>query len=259
MPTGILATVNSSEIVKMYQSGLSCNEIAQQIGYSETVVSRQLRLAGIPKRSHGEAGKLRFAHFEHPLKRVKFTCPQCSKVMMLAPERAHKRKYCSRKCAGMARTEHGMPHLRLERPTLVCKNCQEEFQVKDHYQAKTQQFCSSACARYYQHMTNRRWANTTIERIVQALLAGMNIDFVSQWRLDGFSADIYLPDRNMAIECDGKYWHALPLTRRSDLKKERAFSEANIPVLHLVEDEIMNDIHLCKTKVLEFLGPGRTL
>lgn len=254
MPTGHPAIVDTSKIIEMYESGMSCNQIGKAIGYSERVPYLRLKEAGISLRSRSESLKLRFAS-DPPLPkvRVEFKCRQCGKVLMLQPGRARRRKFCSLQCSVIWRKEHGQFTQPGPRVTLICKACECKFKVLPHL-ADKRQFCSAACARYHQHIHNRRWANTTIELIIRAMLTGMGIEYTIQWRLGNYSTDIYIASQGKAIECDGDYWHKLPITVQTDLHKEKAFAKAGIPVLHLTGTEIREDIPGCRDKIVEFLS-----
>jgi very-short-patch-repair endonuclease len=130
------------------------------------------------------------------------------------------------------------------------------YRPKDSWRFKNQRFCSKSCAIYHNQSLRpaNPTSNTSIERAIQGLLVGLDINFETHWRFNGFSADIYLPDYNKAIECDGDYWHSQPLTKQTDARKSKAFYSANIPVLHLTESEIVKELKVCKQKILEFIS-----
>lgn len=250
MPTGYRAVVDETEIIKLYESGLSCNQIAKLIGYSERVPYLIIKRAGIMR---SRQTSLNMCEYPDRTKQVTITCQYCNKSFEVVRHEATLRKFCSRECSLHYQKEHN--NYPKPGPTLpiICKTCGHTF-YRIPYIAKKQKFCSTACARYYQHINNKRWANTTIERIIQALLEGLNISYERQWRLKQYSADFYLPDYHKAIECDGDYWHKLPITVKTDLAKEQTFKSENIPVLHLTETEINTKIKECKDRILEFIS-----
>lgn len=255
MPTGHTANVDSNEIVRMYHNGMSARAISTILGYSRTVINKRLKEQDIEirDRSTSQAGKPR------PWSRkdlVELLCPQCRNIKMIPPHDLKRRKFCSRKCSALWRQEHNQGPQKLPRPWLICLQCHIPFQVKKLFKAKTQKFHNHACSLIYMQNNDSRFANTKIERIVQSLLRHMDINHETQWRLrsnQGFTADIYLTDYHMAIECDGDYWHQLPKSINRDKRKSLAFKKYSIPVLHLTETEILLDIDECRAKIQSFV------
>jgi len=76
---------------------------------------------------------------------------------------------------------------------------------------------------------------TSIEIAVQTFLTGAGIDFVSQKRIGSYLIDFYLPKQNIAIECDGEYWHGLPKTKARDKRRDLWLSEKGHEVIRLPE------------------------
>jgi very-short-patch-repair endonuclease len=95
---------------------------------------------------------------------------------------------------------------------------------------------------------------SSLERIIDALLVGMEIEHIGQWHLNGFWADFYLKQHHRAIECDGDYWHSLPHVKRLHMRREGEFTAAGIQILHLTETEIMTDITGCAARIRAFLA-----
>ena len=54
---------------------------------------------------------------------------------------------------------------------------------------------------------------------VEKWLVKNEISFVSQWSYKYGVADFYIPDKNLVLECYGKYWHNLPNYKERDKKK----------------------------------------
>lgn len=253
MPTGHIAKVNTDEIIKLYQEGYSCNQIAKQIGYSESVVRSRLKKSNIPMRTRQESLKKHYEIEPKITPMITKTCINCNTTFNIKKSRQNRKRFCSISCSSKWYHKHKQVNRKTLLPPLLCKECGQEFYVSSKYKLKTQKFCSVECAKYYKHVQGHRYANTNIERIIQAMLIGMKINFETHWRLDPFSADIYLTDYHKAIECDGDYWHSLPQTKQTDTRKSKAFSKAKIPVLHLTESEIIKEQKQCYTKILNFI------
>ena len=83
--------------------------------------------------------------------------------------------------------------------------------------------------------------NTSIEDFVKKILNKYNIEYICNDRtiLKGKELDIYIPDKHLAIECNGIYWHS---TARSDknrhIDKYNMCKNIGIQLLTLWEDQI---------------------
>lgn len=83
--------------------------------------------------------------------------------------------------------------------------------------------------------------------------------------IKGFHIDIYIPHLNKGIEFDGKYWHSVEGLERSrrnwsrfDLKnyhkiKDDYFRSKNIDILHIKEEDWIEDSEIELKKCMEFL------
>ena len=59
--------------------------------------------------------------------------------------------------------------------------------------------------------------------------------------------DWFLPKHNLAIECDGEYWHT---NLQNEEKRDALIRNCGYCVLHLRETEIMKDLSGCKNRIL---------
>ena len=67
--------------------------------------------------------------------------------------------------------------------------------------------------------------------------------------------DIYIPDKNIAIECNGLYWHSTNIVYKSyHLNKTELCLEQNIRLIHIFEDEWNNHKDICKSIIASALG-----
>lgn len=90
--------------------------------------------------------------------------------------------------------------------------------------------------------------NTKIELKVQNALSLLNIGFISNYRKGRFIFDIFVPEINAYIECDGRYWHSLPGNIQADKRKEQFCKENNLLLFRFKEEDInKNLIYLIKT------------
>lgn len=67
--------------------------------------------------------------------------------------------------------------------------------------------------------------------------------------------DIWMPDSNKAIECNGVYWHSFSNRKNIDNIKKQLCKELNIELLIITDDEWVSDEKICKQKILDFVKP----
>lgn len=67
--------------------------------------------------------------------------------------------------------------------------------------------------------------------------------------------DIYIPNKNVAIECDGLYWHSNEIKPNDyHFNKTLACEEKGIRLLHIFEDEWNFKKDICKSIIAESLS-----
>jgi hypothetical protein len=67
--------------------------------------------------------------------------------------------------------------------------------------------------------------------------------------------DIYVPQKKVAIECDGLYWHSDKIKPNDyHINKTIACEEKGIILLHIFEDEWDNKKEICKSIIADSLG-----
>ena len=79
---------------------------------------------------------------------------------------------------------------------------------------------------------------TSLERTVAALLTALSVPYVFQHRIDRYLVDFYLPTYDLAIECDGEYWHRHSAER--DRRRDERILATGCRVLRLPEQQIVN-------------------
>lgn len=100
------------------------------------------------------------------------------------------------------------------------------------------------------------WASQTktvssLERIVYAVLKELEIEFLPQEPIGPYFVDIYLPDTNVVIECDGFYWHSKPEAVVFDKRRDSYMRNHGYKMLRLPEKLIKED---AKKAVIEGLS-----
>lgn len=96
-----------------------------------------------------------------------------------------------------------------------------------------------------------------ITEYVISLLSNVEIKENDKTILSGLELDIYIPSKNIAIECDGLYWHSEVGGNKNKyyhLNKTELCEEKDIRLLHIFEDEWINNESVVKSKLKHILG-----
>lgn len=135
-------------------------------------------------------------------------CAVCGTRYVSHPSRP--RTTCSRACGGIAlvrnlRASGRMP----ERIDMQCAECGTEFSVPAGRRT-TARYCSRRCTAIVSIKSGASQSPTTIEIETYLALTTLGIEFSPQERIGNFVVDAWLPGRNVAVECQGDYWHCNP-------------------------------------------------
>lgn len=80
---------------------------------------------------------------------------------------------------------------------------------------------------------------TSIEYIVYTFLKSKGIIFEKQKVInDRFIVDVYIPELNLIIECDGSYWHSLDRVMKKDKAENAYLKKCGFNLLRFSEEEI---------------------
>jgi len=76
--------------------------------------------------------------------------------------------------------------------------------------------------------------------------------------LNGKELDVYLPDKRIAFEFDGLYWHSDEYKdKRYHINKTIETNKKDIRLIHIFEDEWLNRKDIVKSKIKHILGLNR--
>jgi very-short-patch-repair endonuclease len=81
---------------------------------------------------------------------------------------------------------------------------------------------------------------TDIERITEAELLRLGLDYEFEYRVGRYSVDFLLPNYSVVVECDGEYWHHDK--QEKDSSRDAYLVNRGFSVVHLLASEIMSDI-----------------
>jgi endogenous inhibitor of DNA gyrase (YacG/DUF329 family)/G:T-mismatch repair DNA endonuclease (very short patch repair protein) len=222
---------------------------------------------------------------------VKIKCSYCGKEFEAILSLAGSRKFCSKKCAGLAKRK---------KVKIICHGCGREFESEEWLVKKGYgKFCSRECWRRYLNseegrvmkskITSALWQNpefrqkttrvwhdpcfraefikkvvkarevrpTRLEKVVNDLLQGY---FPGEWvyvgdgkiTVEGFIPDFVHKEQKWIIEVNGDYWHSLPENRKRDKVKTKVYVKNGYKVFEIWESEVYSDPKSIVGKVLSF-------
>jgi very-short-patch-repair endonuclease len=205
-------------------------------------------------------------------KGIYLICQECSKEYYRMKSWSKNSKYCSRKCFNKSRKGSNNPVHRIKNREIVNKKISEGLRKSTKWKLtkkgleslrnsrigkiaseKTKQKCRINALNTLEKLRkNNKISN--IERMVEKLLITNKINFFSQQRILNITkADFYLPEKNIAIYCDGDYWHNLPDYIERDKRINKKLLENNYKVLRFWETDIKNNIKSCIEDIKEVI------
>jgi len=103
------------------------------------------------------------------------------------------------------------------------------------------------------HLWSKRGMNsgTMIERIMESELQHRQIEFEKQHQVDRFFLDFAVVDKQIAIECDGWYWHQ---NKEADAKRDYILEDNGWTVLHFTDKQIKSDVYACVDEIERILA-----
>ena len=98
--------------------------------------------------------------------------------------------------------------------------------------------------------------DTSIEKFIKDILIEFNIEYITNIRLfDNLEADIYIPTKNIAIECNGVYWHCDKIkTKKYHYEKYVTYRDNGVQLLSFWEDWIKTKPNIVRSILLSKLG-----
>lgn len=179
-------------------------------------------------------------------------CETCGVSFPVIPSLKDKARFCSWPCANAwKRTIRGTGHPLFIRAQMACEMCGKLVWVK---QAKLQEFrfCSKRC---HGAFVCGQWPHTSgIERALQAELSNRQIAFETEYHVGPFLIDVAFPDRRLAVEADGTYWHGNSKQQAKDRQKDGYLSKNGWRILRLPENEINASVSACVDQIAALLA-----
>lgn len=102
--------------------------------------------------------------------------------------------------------------------------------------------------------------DSKIEKKVQEALKSAGISFVTHYpfynKICETRIDIALPERKLAVYCDGDYWHNIPSYKERDARIVKGLEIDGWRVLRFWEHEINSNVNACVDKILNVVNNG---
>jgi very-short-patch-repair endonuclease len=91
------------------------------------------------------------------------------------------------------------------------------------------------------------------EDFIEGILKAHNVNYIRNDRsvLHGRELDFYMPEANLAIECNGIFWHSelMGKTRHYHLEKTKTCNAQGIQLIHLWDYQFDNNLPLIKSMI----------
>lgn len=163
------------------------------------------------------------------------------------PKVQEKRKYLQRSKANTHRNGQGIhvDFLTDTGDTLIVRN---SCPVHREFEIDKQLFYTRTRIEKLNHLVlcpicnPRNNPESSIERIVRKMLEESGLGFIQHDRksISPFELDFMIPDKNIAIECNGLWWHSYKESLQKCIIKAQRCAAAGIKLLTFWEDDIIN-------------------
>ena len=141
-----------------------------------------------------------------------------------------------------------------------CNRCKEKFYWADvQLHGVRVEFHTELCTRLLPRNAQFN-KNTSIECFVHEILDGCGVEYEKNNRtvLDGKELDVYIPSRNLAIECNGVRWHSVdgisPKDKHYHFNKWLECKNKGIELITLWDYQIRENPERVKDLILKKLG-----
>lgn len=144
-------------------------------------------------------------------------------------------------------------------PDNTCIKCKEKQYLTTYYSYYERKNIYNICPctiKIPPH-TCTTYKNTNIENKIKNILDEYNIDYLQNDKniISPLELDFYIPDKHLAIECNGIYWHSAKFRdNRFHYDKMKACNDCGIQLLTVWEDQLNNNIDIIKSIILSKLG-----
>lgn len=225
---------------------------------------------------------------QHELSHEDRVCEICGKTFHVSKKSTQ--RFCSTECQNKWQsTRVGIDNPKFTRQKVKCDYCGKEYYIKKYkLESFEHKFCSKECRQsWYSEVFSQdeNWkkeskkravrilenkeidTNTKPQQIINDLLNDMDISYVNEKGFEFYAVDNYLYNCNLIIEVMGDFWHCHPLKytknnmrdiHRKRIPKDKAKhtyfkNNYNIEILYLWEDDIYNNLDVCKALIDKYI------
>jgi very-short-patch-repair endonuclease len=144
-------------------------------------------------------------------------------------------------------------------PHPECALCHDKFFISKAGHKKVRELQGTEICTNILPIQKDRISGTSIELFVRNILDENSIKYETNNRsvLNGKELDIYIPEHNLAIECNGIYWHSFK-DKSYHHDKWLKSKEQGIQLLTIWEDQIIYKPNIIKNLILSKLGIYQT-
>ncbi len=131
-----------------------------------------------------------------------------------------------------------------------CKNGHEFTIHIDNYHSRLKNNLP-LCTVCYPISNSRSIKEEELYKFISSVYDG---EIVQSYR-DGLEIDIYLPDLKLGFEFNGLYWHSEEYKDKNyHLEKTKYFSDRDIRIIHIWEDDWNNRVDIIKSQIKNWTG-----
>lgn len=213
--------------------------------------------------------------------KIRVECLICGKEKHITESKYKINKYhfCSFECYKEWRINNipkGKDSPFYNRLIRYCGTCNKELEVTPSNDKRNDNnFCSQEC--YWKWVFNESKTinlNSKPQIIINDLLTSININYDNEFYIEPYFVDncLFVNNIMLFIEVNGAFWHVdsrkystithdrqLKSILRDNEKRLKVLNKYNINILYLWEEEIINDVELCKYIIKEYINNNGVL
>ena len=243
-----------SQRVSAHLNGQGCKKCRNESVRNRFLETKQDFLNGLSQEKKQNLDFSDFVYINDKTKGI-VKCVKHQYIFSTTPSTIKKSKYCCHKCAKESQqnqvknSKQDFIKLSLEKhgDKFEYDSVPEIFGSHDYIQIKCKECNNYFWRLAYSHCnighSCPKCGCSKIHKNLEKFLSENNIKFERNNRsiLEGKELDIFIPEKNLAIECNGNYWHSEEILQNNlyHLEKTQQCENKNIKLLHFFEDEIL--------------------
>lgn len=137
-----------------------------------------------------------------------------------------------------------------------CKCCASVSEVtrSNLFSRKDETLCP-ICLPYIEKCSQRSIEEQEVVEFIKSIYTGNILTNTRKTLSNNLELDIYLPEKNLAFEFDGLYWHSTEFREpKYHLQKTKECEKQGIQLIHIFEDEWLFKRDIVKSRIKGLLG-----